>query len=120
MHKQIEEQLKALDIIWGAELGTVIKEARAKITEKAPDYEQHTPVWMSLNEPHDFQTMLKLKSRRVVSELERLESFEETWDPDNAIDLIVYLSFLVAYSRFAKKGVSHDEDMPNFPNEPVG
>ncbi len=121
MHNEITELIHELDLLWGAELGQVIKEVREMITKKAPSYDNVSPVWMRLATPAAFQTIISIKANRILSQLEALDSLEETWNPDNAIDLMVYTAFLIAYSRFAKTQTKGNDngDMPNFPNEPT-
>ncbi len=105
MHVDLGVTVHALNKIWDEELQAALDVVKDKIGSRGHQYEKTTPVWMSLTNPSDYQTMLKIKSRRIISELEGLESFDN-WDPDNAIDIIAYAAFLVAYASFTKRRIT--------------
>lgn len=100
MHPEILKTVEGLKSQWMFATNRVLSDIRGKIAERAPQYDQVTPVWMRLTKPEQFVTMIMIKAERVRSELSDPNKTFETWDPDNAIDLIVYTLFLVAYKYF--------------------
>ena len=101
MHPEIKELIGRLDPVFERELLKAIDGIRHKIVAKAIDYDNQIPVWMKLTKSSDFQAIIKIKTERVISELENVTlDRKHNWDPDNAIDLAVYTLFLIAYSSF--------------------
>ncbi len=104
MHPKVASIIKELDPIFNSIVMDVFETAKAKIFERAPQYEAISPLWMRLNAPAAFQTMISLKAHRVASELEQLDADNfGVWNEDNAIDLIVFTVFLIAYTRFIRR-----------------
>lgn len=104
MHPAVKIMLSRLAPIFAEALQEASDAAQQKITNKAADYENLTPVWMRLTKASDYSAIIRIKAERVISELENVTLDEDhEWDDDNAIDLVVYTLFLIAFGRFVKR-----------------
>ena len=104
MHPIINQLLNKLRPIFDNAVDEACKDVTQKITDKGLDYDKLTPVWMRLTKASDYAAIIKIKSERVIASLEDVTlDGEHEWDDDNALDLIVYTLFLIAFSRFVKR-----------------
>lgn len=111
-HPEIVNAMTNLSTEWTRCMNLARAICTSKTEERAPQYDQNTPVWMRLTRPEQFATLLMVKAERVCSELSGKTDLTD-FDPDNAVDLIVYTTFLVAYHLFVKKGEENDSAKPN-------
>lgn len=103
MHPAEKELVIELDNLWDTCMQEAFDSIKTKLAVKEGQYEQFSAVWQRFNTAEQFVTMVMLKAHRVESELAPVLLDEHhTWDPDNAVDLIAYTLFLIAYSQFVK------------------
>lgn len=104
MHPIVNQLLSKLDPIFKTALSEANKAVLQKMEDKGLDYDKLTPVWMRLTKASDYAAIIKIKAERVIASLEGITlDGEHEWDDDNALDLVVYTLFLIAFSRFVKR-----------------
>lgn len=95
-----------LNATWFQHYDTILGDVASVIQQRSQSYDGETLVWERLDEPEKYITLIEMKLARIKSELAVSAKTGVQWNEDNAIDLIAYTIFLIAFKRLGGTEVS--------------